>query len=199
LYFLSGLLGTAMIATGMILWTVKRRPAQLKKANGPDFGHRLVESLNLGTIVGLPIAIAAYFWANRLLPVDFAARSEWEVHVMFLVWLATLLYPLSRNIMRGWVDLLWMAAAAYGLLPIINAVTTDRHLANSLTQGDWLFAGVDLTFLATGMLFAVAAVKLQQRLQRTSQVTRINSSNKQSIDNKQIVAQDIPLQSPEAS
>lgn len=199
LYFLSGLLGTAMIATGMILWTVKRRPAQLKKANGPDFGHRLVESLNLGTIVGLPIAIAAYFWANRLLPVDFAARSEWEVHVMFLVWLATLLYPLSRNIMRGWVDLLWMAAAAYGLLPIINAITTDRHLANSLTQGDWLFAGVDLTFLATGMLFAVAAVKLQQRLQRTSQVTRINSSNKQSTDNKQIVAQDIPLQSPEAS
>lgn len=199
LYFLSGLLGTAMIATGMILWTVKRRPAQLKKANGPDFGHRLVESLNLGTIVGLPIAIAAYFWANRLLSVDFTARSEWEVHVMFLVWLATLLYPLSRNIMRGWVDLLWMAAAAYGLLPIINAITTDRHLANSLTQGDWLFAGVDLTFLATGMLFAVAAVKLQQRLQRTSQVTRINSSNKQSTDNKQIVAQDIPLQSPEAS
>lgn len=199
LYFLSGLLGTAMIATGMILWTVKRRPAQLKKANGPDFGHRLVESLNLGTIVGLPIAIAAFFWANRLLPMDFAARSDWEIHVMFLVWLATLLYPLTRQIMRGWVDLLWLAAAAYGLLPIINAVTTDRHLANSLAQGDWLFAGVDLTFVMTGILFAVAAIKLRQRLQHTPQVARSNSNNKKSSGNKQIAAQDIPLQSPEVN
>lgn len=194
LYFLSGLLGTAMIATGMILWTVKRRPAQLKKANGPDFGHRLVESLNLGTIVGLPIAIAAYFWANRLLPVDFAARSDWEVHVMFLVWLTTLLYPLSRNIMRGWVDLLWLAAAAYGLLPIINALTTDRHLANSITQGDWLFASVDLTFLVTGILFSTAAITLQQRLQQAPRMSRAAANT-----HKNKIAQDMPLQSPEVS
>lgn len=194
LYFLSGLLGTAMIATGMILWTVKRRPAQLKKINGPDFGHRLVESLNLGTIVGLPIAIAAYFWANRLLPVDFAARSQWEVHVMFLVLLATLLYPLTRTIMRGWVDLLWLAAVAYGLLPIVNAITTDRHLANSLVQGDWLFAGVDLTCLTTGILFAAAAIKLQHRLQQTSPVSRATANN-----NKQINTQNISMQSPEAT
>ncbi len=194
LYFLSGLLGTAMIATGMILWTVKRRPAQLKKANGPDFGHRLVESLNLGTIIGLPIAIAAYFWANRLLPVDFSARSQWEVHVMFLVWLATLLYPLSRNIMRGWVDLLWLAAAAYGLLPMINALTTDRHLANSITQGDWLFASVDLTFLVTGILFAAAAITLQQRLQQAPRMSRTAANT-----HKNKIAQDMPLQSPEVS
>jgi uncharacterized iron-regulated membrane protein len=200
LYFLSGLLGTAMIATGMILWTVKRRPVQLKKANGPDFGHRLVESLNLGTIVGLPIAIAAYFWANRLLPASFAARSDWEVHAMFLVFLATLLYPLTRNIMRGWVDLLWLAAAAYGFLPIINAMTTDRHLANSLAQGDWLFAGVDLTFLTIGILFAVAAVKLQQRLQYSPQVSRgVVNNNKKANSNTTIVAQDISAQSQEAT
>lgn len=196
LYFLSGLLGTAMIATGMILWTVKRRPAQLKKANGPDFGHRLVESLNLGTIVGLPIAIAAYFWANRLLPVDFTARSDWEVHVMFLVWLATLLYPLTRQIMRGWVDLLWLAALAYGVLPVINAMTTDRHLANSLAQGDWLFAGVDLTFLTTGILFAAAAVKLQQRLRLSPKTAdAVSKRDKKSDGNN---PQNTPLQSPEA-
>jgi len=189
LYFLSGLLGTAMIATGMILWTVKRRPAQLKKATGPDFGHRLVESLNLGTIVGLPIAIAAYFWANRLLPVDFAARSNWEVHVMFLVFLAALLYPLTRTIMRGWMDLLWLAAAAYGLLPIVNAVTTERHLVNSIAQSDWLFAGVDLTFLTIGILFALAA----RRLQQIPQVSHAAANS-----HKKVAAQDLPTQSPEA-
>lgn len=199
LYFLSGLLGTAMIATGMILWTVKRRPAQLKKTNGPDLGHRVVESLNLGTIVGLPIAIAAYFWANRLLPIDFAARSNWEVHAMFLVWLATLLYPLTRTIMRGWVDLLWVAAAAYGFLPIVNALTTDRHLANSLAQGDWLFAGVDLTLLITGALFAVAAAKLQRRLQHTPQTTSAITTSNKNTDNKYQRPQNISAQSPEAT
>ena len=192
LYFLSGLLGTAMIATGMILWTIKRRPVQLRKIDGPDFGHRLVESLNLGTIVGLPIAIAAYFWANRLLPTDFAARSNWEVHTLFLVWLATLFFPLTRTIMRGWADLLWVAAAAYGLLPFINALTTDRHLANSLAQGDWLFAGVDLTFLATGILFAVAATKVQHHLQQAPQSLSINSD-------KKIIAQNLSTQSSEAT
>lgn len=199
LYFLSGLLGTAMIATGMILWTVKRRPAQLKKTNGPDLGHRVVESLNLGTIIGLPIAIAAYFWANRLLPIDFAARSNWEVHAMFLVWLATLLYPLTRTIMRGWVDLLWVAAAAYGFLPIVNALTTDRHLANSLAQGDWLFAGVDLTLLITGALFAVAAAKLQRRLQHTPQTTSAITTSNKNTDNKYQRPQNNSAQSPEAT
>ncbi|MET0355648.1 MAG: PepSY-associated TM helix domain-containing protein [Cellvibrio sp.] len=162
LYFLSGLLGTAMIATGMILWTVKRRPQQLKQATGPDFGHRLVESLNLGTIVGLPIAIAAYFWANRLLPIDFAARKDWEINSLFIVWLIALVYPLVRPIMRAWTEQLWFAATAFCLLPVLNAFTTDRHLLKSIANNDWVFAGFDLTMLAAGILFGYAAIKLQK-------------------------------------
>lgn len=196
LYFLSGLLGTAMIATGMILWTVKRRPAQLKQATGPDLGHRMVESLNLGTIVGLPIAIAAYFWANRLIPVDFAARGAWEVHTLFIVWAFTLVYsfiawPAVRNITRHWIHLLWLAAAAYGLLPVLNALTTDRHITRSLMQGDWLFAAIDLTFLVTGILFALAAFKLQHRPQKaktTAWTTRTS---------KKVIEHDIPTAQPQ--
>lgn len=171
LYFFSGLLGTAMIATGMILWSLKRRPAQLKKAGGPDFGYRLVESLNLGTILGLPIAIAAYFWANRLLPLDFAERSQWEMHSLFIVWLITLLYPLLRSLTRGWVDMLWLAAAAYGLLPLLNALTTERHLVNSISVQDWVYAGTDLTFLCVGIAFAFAAWKLHTNLKLTEALT----------------------------
>ena len=171
LYFFSGLLGTAMIATGMILWSLKRRPAQLKKAGGPDFGYRFVESLNLGTVIGLPIAIAAYFWANRLLPVDLASRAQCEVHTMFIVWLICLLYPLLRPVTKGWIDLSWIAAGVFCLLPVLNGITTDRHLLNSVQQGDWIFAGVDLTFLAAGVFFGVVAIKL--RAQSTSSEAEI--------------------------
>lgn len=171
LYFLSGLAGAAIIGSGLILWIVKRRPKQLKQAEGPDFGHRLVEGLNVGTIAGLHIAIAAYFWANRLLPVDLAARNEWEVHVLFIVWLLALLHPVLRPINRAWIEQLWAAAAAFLLLPVVNALTTGRDLIHSLKQGDWVFAGFDLVAICAAILFAGAALKLQQREQQQVSVT----------------------------
>lgn len=159
LYFLSGLLGTGMIATGLLLWAVKRRPQAQRGTSmvAAGFGQRLVEGLNLGTIVGLPIGIAAYFWANRLLAVDFPARAEWEVHAMFSAWLLALLYPLLRPLQRAWFELLCIAALLFAALPVLNALTTGRHLGHSLPDADWVFAGFDLTALGTGVAFAFAA------------------------------------------
>src|SRR5690606_28144296 len=78
LFFIGGVLGSAMVASGMVLWVVKRLPQRRKQ--GSHLGHRLVESLNVAGIAGLPLAIAAYFWANRLLPVPMQARAEWEIN-----------------------------------------------------------------------------------------------------------------------
>jgi len=171
LYFASGLLGCAMIATGLVLWTAKRRAKQDKRAKAgekPEFGFRLVECLNIGTIAGLPVAVAAYFWANRLIPADFATRRDWEVHAMFITWGLLLLYPAFRAPLRAWVDSLWLAAAAFALLPLLNALTTERHLGVSLPAGDWVLAGFDLTLLALGACFAVAAHRVRRRLHATA-------------------------------
>ncbi len=155
-----------MIATGLVLWTVKRRKHHL--ASGREvtepFGVRLVEILNVATIAGLPLAVAAYFWANRLLPIGLADRAAWELHALFAVWLATLFYALGRPLARGWIELLWATSLAFGFLPVLNALTTDRHLGRSLPDGDWVIAGFDLTMLALGALFAVMAVKVRRRL-----------------------------------
>jgi hypothetical protein len=93
---LSGLLGAAMIATGLVLWAVKRRQRAEKARSGIHSGLRLVERLNIGAIVGLPVAIGAYFWANRLLPIELAARAQWEAHVLFIVWTLMRLKSLPR-------------------------------------------------------------------------------------------------------
>lgn len=153
LYVLSGLLGSAMIATGAILWTVKRRPGNAPAARDVD----LVSRLNIGTFVGLPIAITAYFWANRLLPVNLPDRADWEVHAMFLTWATLLVHAALRPPEWSWTEQLRLAAAAFALLPLLNALTTDRHLAQSLPVGDWVFAGFDLVMLGLGLLFAAAA------------------------------------------
>jgi uncharacterized iron-regulated membrane protein len=159
IYFITGLIGTAMIASGLILWTTKRKPKQMKQANGPDFGYRLVEQLNIGTIVGLPIAIAMYFYANRLLPVELVDRREWEAHVMFISWALLLLYPAFRPAMKAWSEQLLLAAGLFMALPIVNALTTDKGLGQSIAHQDWNLAGFDLTMLVTGGCFAFAAYK----------------------------------------
>lgn len=163
LYFAFGLLGSGMIATGLVLWAVKRRQRAEQQNGAAHFGLRLVERLNIGTIVGLPIAIAAYFWANRLLPLDLPQRGAWEVHVVFIVWAIMLLHATLRPPSRAWIEQFGLAAAAFALLPVLNAITTDRHLAHSIAADDWVFAGFDLTMLGLGVVFLWSARKLARR------------------------------------
>ena len=163
LYFISGLMGAGMIATGMILWASKRR----ERADKKDFASQgliLVERLNIGSIVGLLIAIAIYFWANRLLPVSFSGRESWEINSLFVCWAVMLTYPYfvakKRSTNQIWVDQLTIAAVLYGLLPVLNFVTTDIHLGNTLLRGNWVLAGFDLTMLMFSFCFALSAYRM---------------------------------------
>ncbi|WP_420135363.1 PepSY-associated TM helix domain-containing protein [Rhodopseudomonas sp.] len=158
LYFLASLMGTAMVGTGLVMWTVKRRQ-KLPDPERPYFGFRLVERLNIASIAGLSIAMTAFLWANRLLPVSMAGRSFWEIHVFFIVWGLALLHALVRPARSAWVEQLWAAAALLALVPVLNAATTQRPLWHSLASGDWVFAGVDLMCWALALLHAVLAIR----------------------------------------
>jgi len=162
LFFICGLLSCVVIATGMVLWTVKRREKQLK-SGAASFGLRLVERLNIGVLVGLPVGVAAYFWANRLLPVTLFERAEWEVHAMFLTWAWVLLYAVLRPPRKAWLETLWLATAAFALLPALNGLMTDKHLGVTLPHGDWVLAGIDLTMLGLAAVFGLTAWKLQRK------------------------------------
>lgn len=161
LFFVSGLLGTAMIATGLVLWVVKRLPQRLKAGRTP-FGHRLVEVLNVGTIAGLPCAIAAYFLANRLLPAQLPGRLGWEINAFFMVWALCLLHPLLRTARQAWLEQLALGAALFVSLPLLGLLTAHSGLFSSLGRGDWLLVGMDLTLLATAAVLAFAGCKLAQ-------------------------------------
>lgn len=165
LFFGSGLLGAVMIATGLILWTVKRREAHVRRATAPAHLD-WIERLNLGVIVGLPIALAAYFWANRLLPVNLAERADWEVHCLFATWLWTLVFAGWRPARQGWIELSTLAALAFAALPAVNLLTSDRHLLATVAHGDWRLAAVDLTLLGFGAAFGLLAWRLRRRAAR---------------------------------
>ncbi len=161
MYFICGLAGTAMIGTGLVIWLGKRQLKHVKSGVLP-FELRLVEVLNIASMSGLMIAVAAFFWANRLLPVEMAGRSDWEVNSFFLVWGLSLLHAVLRRGRSAWVEQLALAALLFAALPLLNALTTPYHLGFTLAQGDWAMAGFDLTCLGSGVFFAWAAWKMHR-------------------------------------
>lgn len=159
IYFLCSLAGCAMVATGLVLWSVSRRQ-KLPDPERPHFGFRLVERLNIGTIAGVPAGMAAMLWANRLLPVGMAERSPWEVHSMFIVWGGMILYACFRPVKKAWVETLGAAAFMVAALPLVSAITTpSRNLAANALRGDWAMVAFDLTLVALGGVLAFCGWK----------------------------------------
>ncbi|MDH1522619.1 PepSY-associated TM helix domain-containing protein [Achromobacter mucicolens] len=158
LYFIVSLAGTAMVATGLVLWIAKRRQKARPGDAREAFSLRLVDGVNAGTIAGVVFGVASVFLANRLLPADMPGRQVWEVRAFFIAWGLSLVYAFLFQ-RRKWQDLLAVAAAALALVPVVNALTTHRHLGVSLPQGDWVMAGFDLTCLASALFFAWMARK----------------------------------------
>lgn len=158
LYFLSGVGGTIMVGSGLVLWTVKRR-AKLADPARPHFGFRLVSRMNIAAIAGLPAGIATYFLANRLLPLGMAERADWEIHSLFIAWGATLIWAIARPEKQAWVESLTLAAGLFAAVPVINALTVPRNGVNGLLSGDSLFVAFDIAMLMLAAGFGFAARK----------------------------------------
>lgn len=161
LLFLSGIVGTVMVATGLILWCVKRAPQQQKQGY-KSFGYRLVEVTNIAAIIGLPIACAAYFYANRLIPADMDMRLNWEIRTFFVVWLLTLIYPIFRSSRQAWLELLALATVLFASLPILNFMTGGQALWNSIAYGQWVIASFDLAMWVLAIVFAFSYYKVKK-------------------------------------
>lgn len=164
LYFICGLAGSAMMATGAILFMVKRRQKSLR-----EFGratpqvYRLIEILNVAAIAGLALACVAYLWGNRLLPLALDERHDWEIMTFFAVWLLTLLHAALRPALPAWYEQLTLTAILCLCLPLLNWLTTGQHLLIYVAQGEWGRGAVELTTLLFGALLLRAAWKVRQK------------------------------------
>ncbi|MFZ2997107.1 PepSY-associated TM helix domain-containing protein [Sphingobium sp.] len=152
-YFLLGMTGAAMVGSGLLLWTAKRRKPEAK----PFFGFRLVERLNIAAVACLPAGMAAYLLANRLIPAGLPGREGMEVSAMFWTWFGLAIVSLARPVRRAWPELFAIAACAFVAIPLVNMATTDRGLFASVARGDWLFVGFDGAMLAIGAMLGFGA------------------------------------------
>jgi uncharacterized iron-regulated membrane protein len=159
LYFLLGLAGCVMLASGMQVW-VRKRASKIAQA-GALSGYALVVGLNVGVVAGMPVAVAAMLLGNRLLPASTPERAAAEITVFCAAWVAAALWGAWRARRgRAWRELFCVAAAAFGAVPLVNLVTTGRsHLLATLPRGEWALAAVDLVAIALALGFAAMAAR----------------------------------------
>ncbi|WP_339516924.1 PepSY-associated TM helix domain-containing protein [Pseudomonas sp. RL_15y_Pfl2_60] len=162
LYFLCSLASCAMIATGLVLFTVKRR--RRHDAEGPVAAwlYKVAERLNVAIVAGLSIACIGYLWANRLLPVELEGRGALEVRVFFAIWLLSLGHACCRPYIQAWREQLGLAALMCLLLPLLSSMTLENPRAESIR----LY--VEITILGCGALLAFCAWRTGQSKARVA-------------------------------
>jgi len=151
--FLLGLTGCAMVATGLVLWAVKRRKPGAK----PFFGLSLVDRLNIGAIACLPAGMAAFLLANRLLPPMLASRADLEVSAMFWTWFGLAGLSLLRPARRAWIETLAFSALLFAAIPIVDLVTIGGGAF------DGFFLAFDGTMVLLAAVLGFAAWRLARR------------------------------------
>ncbi|GIU37658.1 peptidase [Shewanella colwelliana] len=186
LFFLSGLLGCAMIATGTLLWAVKitqKQQRQLALGAKPSIGLRLVNGLNLTLIAGLPLATAVFFYANRLIPSAIENRSQWEVHSFFITLglIATVALidgvSLKQSKIR-WQQLAWACAALFAGIPLLNALTSPSNLWQNMQTQQWSLVGFDLLCVLSAIIMFKVARKLSSSHQQSALSPRQRATSK---------------------
>ena len=160
LYFLMGVAGCVVIASGFLVWLEKRAERSGQRA------FRCAQAMAGASTVGLLMATLAMLAANRLLPPGLDARAQLEVGVFFAAWIASLLHAWLRPGLPGLARQLLAVAVLALSLPVLNAVTTGDALPLTVARGQWQIAGMDLSLLVTGVLALMAARGLRRAARR---------------------------------
>ena len=155
-YFICGLISSAMIATGLVLFTVKRRRKYANEGRVAQVLYRVIEAVNVTVMAGLSLACIAYLWGNHLLPVGMAERPDAELTVFFGVWALTLVHALLRPRMHAWREQLGLAGVMCLSLPLVSLLTVDHSWALHSRMG------VELTTMALGGVLLWACWKVSQ-------------------------------------
>lgn len=164
LLFLSGIAGCFMIASGLILWSVKRQTKLKKQVTHQPISHRLVQVLNVSSIAGICVALPCLLLANRLLSLNLKNRSTWEVAVFFTVWGITFIYSMLHPYKKAWQTLFLLASIMCLAIPLCNAFTTQTNLLDAVTENNWKLAGIELTAIAFALFFAWLSYRVKHHI-----------------------------------
>ncbi len=142
--FLLGCLSCALIATGSILWLNNRVERNVSHA-----GTRLIDWSNKAVLAGLPIAILALFYGNRLIPTALETRANYELISFFCAWGLTALLAIKYQ--HGfWPSMLKLIALGCFALPVIDLLLPAQYLIQAIETANYTFIAIELAFVSFG-------------------------------------------------
>lgn len=148
IYFLCALISCAMIATGLVLFSVKRSNKYDATSASARRWYKVAHMLNVACVAGLLLACIGLLWANRLLPQDLPHRASREVQVFFCVWLLTLLHAGVRPPPRAWAEQLGLTAALCITLPVLGSLTVLSDPLHRTLEASSVVIGILLAYSA---------------------------------------------------
>jgi len=155
--FFSGLLGCAMIASGLLLWSLKRQ--MQKKSARFHLGHYLVNRLNITMIIGLPLAMLGYLYANRFISISVGAPN-YEIYSFFSIWLGSFILACVTPQQDIWRMQLKLLICAAFILPLIDIyyLVSQQYVDSFATY--WPFLRIELMLWTLALL----ALLLHQKI-----------------------------------
>ncbi|AZS49692.1 PepSY domain-containing protein [Entomomonas moraniae] len=158
LYFLAGLAGCFMIASGLILWS-KKRIVKNKKQTTPM--QRIVQTLNITCIAGLCVAVPSLLIINKLIAGKVSQQPAWEVAGFFIVWALTFFYSIIRLSSKAWYEIFFMAALMCVGIFIVNLFYPYSNMFYAAMHDDWILASVDMLAIAFSFIFFFIGYKIR--------------------------------------
>ncbi|MDO6566096.1 PepSY-associated TM helix domain-containing protein [Alteromonas sp. 1_MG-2023] len=171
LLFGLGALGSALIATGLIIWVNKRRTAYLTANSLRDdssLSLRIMEKGNIAAIMGIAIATSVFFLANRLLPADMINRASMEVNAFFIAWICSVGHAIIRPSHNAWYEQTCVAALSYIALAVVSVSIPVERALDAVATWDITYLSFIVVFALCGVGFMALARGLKVRLVRTS-------------------------------
>lgn len=158
-YFAAGAAGSAMIATGLVLFTSRPRK------DGDRFPDRVARA-NVGAVAGLLLACIALLWANRLLPADMPLRAPAELGCFLAVWIAAILHGFTVPPGRGWPVQCGLSALLCIALPVLDLGSSGNYALDGWRTGDAVVIGVHLSAIIAGLGLGLISLRLRRRLRK---------------------------------
>lgn len=177
LFFFLGVVSSGMIAAGLIYWLRVR----LTKTESRRLVHYLVERLNIVAIIGLILAIAGFFLANRLLPIGIAGRESIEIQVFFWVWLTSFIHAFFRSPTQAWQEQLILTGFVYLSVVITDLVQDNQRMIDAFQQSNLPYLGFAAAMLVSSMLLFAVAIKLNKIKREESYETLSNEAQRNSL------------------
>lgn len=160
-YGLLALAGCATLLTGNWIWLARRDRERKRR------GNRVLARLTLGGGLGIAVAVAAMFLANRVVPFSLAWHLDAELGAFVLAWSAAMVASFTmRDEARCAIALLATAGAGFVLTALASVAVSPL---NALTAPMSIPGAVDLGSIALGGILVGCALLVQRLAARRAQ------------------------------